>query len=289
MNQRFKIMMILIFPLLFYFNTLDVVVAEGQTDLKEADVENIIEEESQTIEDESIDLKKNQKEESDRQSRHQKEEDLELKDEELAENEVDEKVEQDTESSDASKESVSDEEKISEEPDESKSENSLMSFSTAPPSSFGEGDNGPHVTELKKKLTRLVIRNYPANPSIVYGGSNVRNVSEFQRYYGLEVTGVADEETLAVLESNVNSPYQDGQRGDHIVELKKKLTIIGIGNYPENPSGNFGGSTEVNVRRFQNLYGLNENGIGDDVTLAELDKAMTPKDGVRGQHVVELK
>ncbi|NMA73726.1 MAG: hypothetical protein GX963_06095 [Bacteroidales bacterium] len=156
-------------------------------------------------------------------------------------------------------------------------------------SSFGEGARGTHVVELKLGLSKLGIGNYPANPSDFYGNSTTINVSEFQRYYGLEITGYVNEETLAVLESNVQSPYQNGKSGDHIVDLKKKLTLLGIGNYPTDPSGNFGSSTEINVRRFQVYYDLKENGIGDDVTIAKLNEVIILRDGVRGPHVVELK
>src|SRR5699024_2608835 len=146
-----------------------------------------------------------------------------------------------------------------------------------------------HVVELKKNLTKLGIGNYPASPSNLFGNSTTINVKRFQEYYGIEVTGIVDEETMSVLETNINSPYQNGQQGDHVVELKRNLTILGIGNYPKNPSPNFGDSTEINVRRFQSMYELNQNGIGDDVTIAKLEEVQIPHEGVRGQHVVELK
>ncbi|MFA1821439.1 peptidoglycan-binding protein [Virgibacillus oceani] len=154
---------------------------------------------------------------------------------------------------------------------------------------LSEGTRGQHVVELKKNLTKLGIGNYPKNPSNFFGDSTRYNVEEFQRYYGLEVTGIADEGTLSVLGDNVNSPYQDGERGDHVVELKKNLTTLGIGNYPSSPSNYFGDSTEYNVSEFQRYYGLKVNGIADDVTLAKIEDLLVPHEGVRGQHVVELK
>ncbi|MFA1821440.1 N-acetylmuramoyl-L-alanine amidase [Virgibacillus oceani] len=154
---------------------------------------------------------------------------------------------------------------------------------------YGEGSRGDHVVELKKNLTKLGIGNYPDNPSDFFGDSTKYNVEKFQRYYGLEVTGVADEETLSVLDANVNSPYQDGERGDHIVELKQNLTTMGIGNYPSSPSNYFGDSTENNVKEFQRLHDLKENGIADDVTLAKIEELLELGEGARGQHVVELK
>jgi peptidoglycan hydrolase-like protein with peptidoglycan-binding domain len=154
---------------------------------------------------------------------------------------------------------------------------------------YGEGSRGDHVVELKKNLTKLGIGNYPENPSDFFGDSTRYNVEEFQRYYGLEVTGIADEETLSVLDNNVNSPYQTGERGDHVIELKKNLTTLGIGNYPSSPSNYFGDSTEVNVKEFQRLHDLKENGIADDVTLAKIEELLELSEGTSGQHVVELK
>jgi mannosyl-glycoprotein endo-beta-N-acetylglucosaminidase len=154
---------------------------------------------------------------------------------------------------------------------------------------LSEGTIGQHVVELKKNLTKLGIGNYPTNPSNYFGDSTRYNVEEFQRYYGLEITGIADEETLSVLDDNVNSPYQTGERGDHIVELKKNLTTLGIGNYPSSPSNYYGDSTAYNVKAFQRLHGLNENGIADDITLAKIEELLILREGTSGQHVVELK
>src|SRR5699024_2285099 len=114
--------------------------------------------------------------------------------------------------------------------------------------------------------------NYPDNPSNLFGNSTTINVKRFQDYYGIEVTGIADEKTMSVLEANINSPYQSGQKGNHVVELKRNLSILGIGNYPENPSKSYGNSTDINVRRFQSYYNLNENGIADEVTLNKIQE-----------------
>ena len=161
-----------------------------------------------------------------------------------------------------------------------------LSSATLP---FGQGSKGNHVVELKKNLTKLAIGNYPENPSDFYGDSTTKNVVRFQKYYGLEETGVVDRHTQSAIEENVNSPYQIGESGNHVVELKKNLTTLGIGNYPANPSGSYGDSTARNIIRFQKLYGLNENGIADEVTLAKIDEMLILRQGVSGNHVVKLK
>lgn len=154
---------------------------------------------------------------------------------------------------------------------------------------FEQGTKGDHVVKLKKNLTKLGIGNYPLNPSDFYGDSTTKNVMVFQRYYGLDVTGVVDQQTLSTIETNVNSRYQVGQRGDHIVQLKKNLTVLGIGNYPSNPSITYGDSTARNVIRFQQSNGLIENGIADEVTLAKIEDMLILRLGTSGLHVVNLK
>src|SRR5699024_284877 len=105
-----------------------------------------------------------------------------------------------------------------------------------------------------------------------FGDSTENNVKSFQSYYGLLVSGIADEITLKKIDEVLNSPYQDGKRGTHVVESKKNLRKLGIGNYPANPSNYFGDSTENNVKEFQSLHGLFVSGIADEITIAKIDE-----------------
>src|SRR5699024_6100636 len=63
-------------------------------------------------------------------------------------------------------------------------------------SDYQVGQNGPHVVELKKQLTALGFGNFPKNPSNAYGKVTENVVKEFQAYYRLPVTGIADENTI---------------------------------------------------------------------------------------------
>src|SRR5699024_10176549 len=125
--------------------------------------------------------------------------------------------------------------------------------------------------ELKLKLKDLGIGNYPDNPSENYGNSTERNVREFQLQNGLLPSGIADQETLNLIKKMLTFPYKEGNRHSNIIKLKKMLTLVGVGNYPENPSSYFGDSTTKNVEKFQSYYNdLRQDGIVDKATWRRL-------------------
>src|SRR5699024_9750147 len=158
-------------------------------------------------------------------------------------------------------------------------------------SEYKPGESGEHVRELKKKLTQLGFGNFPSNPSKVYGEVTARVVKEFQEYYSLPVTGIADELTLSKIEEILNPPYKEGHRGLHIVQLKQDLTALGFGNFPRNPSLVYGTVTADVVKEFQEFYNLESDGVTDKVTLDLINNILNNpyKDGASGSHVVQLK
>ncbi|MBU9720598.1 MULTISPECIES: peptidoglycan-binding protein [Bacillaceae] len=169
--------------------------------------------------------------------------------------------------------------------------NKIQQFLSPP---FKNGHIGQHIVELKQDLTTLGFGNFPSNPSGVYGSVTARVVSEFQKYYSLNVTGEADEETISMLEETLSSMFRSGNSGDEIVELKNNLTLLGFGNFPSDPSGAYGSVTARVVSEFQAHYGLIVNGIGDIVTLNKIDILIDEqkppyKSGHNGEHIVNLK
>src|SRR5690625_2794003 len=156
-------------------------------------------------------------------------------------------------------------------------------------SSYQNGERGTHVVKLKEDLTRLGFV-FPKNPSTGYGDVTEKRVREFQKYYGLTINGIADEQTLAKIESLLSSSYQNGERGTHVVKLKEDLTRLGF-VFPKNPSTGYGDVTEKRVREFQKYYGLTINGIADEKTLAKIESLLSSsyQNGERGTHVVKLK
>src|SRR5690625_3986194 len=155
-------------------------------------------------------------------------------------------------------------------------------------SSYQNGERGTHVVKLKEDLTRLGFV-FPKNPSTGYGDVTEKRVREFQKYYGLTINGIADEKTLAKIESLLSSSYQNGERGTHVVKLKEDLTRLGF-VFPKNPSTGYGDVTEKRVREFQKYYGLTINGIADEQTLAKIESLLSSsyQNGERGTHVVKL-
>jgi len=145
-------------------------------------------------------------------------------------------------------------------------------------SKYSNGNSGEHVVELKGNLTKLGFGNFPSNPSKSYGSVTEVVVRDFQEYYNLRVNGIADEITLTKIDEILSSPYQDGRKGNHIVELKKDLTALGFGNFPSDPSKKYGPVTKGVVKDFQKTYGLVVNGIADEVTLAKIEEMLSALD-----------
>src|SRR5699024_9646718 len=133
--------------------------------------------------------------------------------------------------------------------------------------------------------------NFPKNPSIFYGKVTTNVVKEFQSHFGLKNTGVADQHTLDKISEILNSPYQDGNSGEKIKELKIDLTNLGFGRFPSDPSKNYGPVTAGVVIEFQAYYNLPETEIVDEKTYAKIQEVLNApyKDGDRGLAIVEIK
>src|SRR5699024_595223 len=132
------------------------------------------------------------------------------------------------------------------------------------------GDRGEHVVSLKEDLVRLGFASWNP-PTNSYGPITAGVVEDFQDYYNLPVTGIADEATRAKIEEVLTAPYQDGDRGEPIVELKEKLVQLGFGSW-SNPSQFYGSNTIEAVNRFQDHYGYDNPGILTQEMLDKMDE-----------------
>ncbi|BAC14867.1 hypothetical conserved protein [Oceanobacillus iheyensis HTE831] len=133
--------------------------------------------------------------------------------------------------------------------------------------SFQLGDRHEDIIEIKKQLNAIGFGGI--SETNYYGGWTETRVKQFQKYYHLTVTGIVDHTTEEKISSVYNSPFQNGKRHDGTVEIKEKLNRIGFGYITV--STLYGSFTETQVRKFQSHYGLLENGIADEVTIAKLD------------------
>ncbi|WP_373893897.1 peptidoglycan-binding protein [Virgibacillus sp. CBA3643] len=174
--------------------------------------------------------------------------------------------------------------------EEEPGESQLQTTSNESPS-YEDGDSGQHIAELKEKLVELGFANW-SPPTEHYGPITAGVVKDFQTYYDLSVTGIADSETRAKIEEVLNPPYQDGDRGATVVELKEKLVELGFATW-SSPSQFYGSITAGKVEDFQRYYGITPDGVADEDTLGQIEKALEQgvrySDGDSGQYIVELK
>ncbi|MDE5415825.1 peptidoglycan-binding protein [Alkalihalobacterium chitinilyticum] len=149
------------------------------------------------------------------------------------------------------------------------------------------GDVNDRVIDLKIKLIRLDFGGMNVNAT--YGSFTAQRVSQFQAYYGLPSTGIADEATFSKLDEILATPFQDGVRHPDTIELKKKLNWLGYGGM--NLNDMYGSFTAQRVSQFQSAHGLKAHGIADGKTLEKMDTVLSTSFQVGGNHnsVIEFK
>ncbi|MEN2466412.1 peptidoglycan-binding protein [Ornithinibacillus sp. JPR2-1] len=141
-------------------------------------------------------------------------------------------------------------------------------------SPFQVGKQHKDTATLKANLDRLGFG--PLDSTSTYDASTAQAVTNFQKHYGLRVNGIADEVTLAKVNSILASPYQLGNRDNYIITIKEYLNYLGYNNIQV--SDYFGDWTETRLKQFQRDYGLPVSGIADEITLAVLEEAASVKE-----------
>lgn len=156
-------------------------------------------------------------------------------------------------------------------------------------SDLKKGMRHKDVVQLKKDLAKLGFP-VPGNGTTYFGPKTEDKVKDFQRYYGVKVTGIADQKTLDKLKEIVSTPLQYGKRHKDTVQLKKDLELLVLA-VPGNGTTYYGTGTRKRVREFQQKHKLVVNGIADPVTLAKIKELVSVPmaDGVYRQDVVQLK
>src|SRR5690625_88946 len=129
-----------------------------------------------------------------------------------------------------------------------------------------KGVRDPKVIELKNNLDKLgyggiTVTNY-------YGSFTEKRVKQFQKYYGLKVTGEADQATLSKIASLLPNPLSKGKRHKDTIPLKKDLNKLGYGGITV--TNYYGSFTEKRVKQFQKYYDLKVTGEADQATLSKI-------------------
>lgn len=182
-----------------------------------------------------------------------------------------------------------DEEAVKENIESNNSSNPIQTFSTTDVSMpFERGDRHEDIVEIKKKLNHIGFGGI--SETNLFGSWMETRVKQLQDYYGLDVTGKVDDQTLGKIDEVYDSPFQLGKRHEKIPELKEMLNSIGYGNITVTTL--YGNFMDNRVRKFQKDYGLRVNGIVDEITLQkikEIANKTTFKRGDRHVKIVEIK
>ena len=104
-----------------------------------------------------------------------------------------------------------------------------------------QGSTNDLFVEMKQRLNWLGYDNI--SETDYFGGWTTTRLKQFQDDYGLPVNGIAEENTLEMLESTFDATFQQGSRHDKIITMKQYLNKLGFDNIAE--TNYFGNWTET--------------------------------------------
>lgn len=122
----------------------------------------------------------------------------------------------------------------------------------------GGARDDENSTDVKDIQERLIALNYLSGKADgIFGAGTRRALESFQELNGLEVTGVADEKTLAKLEDSKAAPMPtpeptprtNGAKGEDIKAVQEALRVMGF--MAGNADGSYGNATGESVKRYQ--------------------------------------
>ncbi|NEO98348.1 MAG: hypothetical protein F6K58_06645 [Symploca sp. SIO2E9] len=142
------------------------------------------------------------------------------------------------------------------------------------------GSSGPAVTKLQNSLRAAGVYSGPVTG--YYGRLTQAAVRDFQQAKALPVTGIADANTLSLLQGTSGSitpapitttpiaaaQLRRGNSGQSVTQLQNRMRDLGVYSGPV--TGFYGELTEAAIRNFQRSKELPATGIADANTLAAL-------------------
>lgn len=114
------------------------------------------------------------------------------------------------------------------------------------------GDTGEDVLALQTRLKEL---GYYSGPlSSKYAELTRKAVREVQDVYGLEVSGIADNDTQTLIFSTCYKPLKYGDSGSLVQKMQERLKELGY--LSARATGSFYQQTQAALKAFQDDYGL---------------------------------
>ncbi|MBN2247754.1 MAG: peptidoglycan-binding protein [Coriobacteriia bacterium] len=142
---------------------------------------------------------------------------------------------------------------------------------------IAQGDRGPAVEDVQKRLLVLGFDLGPTGIDGVFLGATLAAVRRFQHERGLSEDGTVGDETWAAL---VDATFRLGDRllylrypylhGADVSVLQGALNVLGFACGP--PDGIFGAFTERAVGEFQSNVGLPRDGIAGPETVRAIER-----------------
>ena len=155
---------------------------------------------------------------------------------------------------------------------------------TTAPGDLALGAQGAAVTALQQALTASGVF-VPGGADGVFGTATQTAVKNYQRWNGLEVTGIANAATLTKLNANAGAApaaapaatsapnpsvgLKIGAQGTLVKGLQQALINSGI-SILGGADGSFGAATKAALISYQGANGLTASGVVDDATAAKL-------------------
>ncbi len=121
------------------------------------------------------------------------------------------------------------------------------------------GDKGDAVLQLQTRLRSLYYYTGPLSGE--YGNMTQNAVAAVQKAYGLDVTGIADPDTLDLIYGECYRPLKYNDQGDDVKALQERLSELGY--YSGSVSGKYLDKTKAGIALFQAEFGMEDSGSAD--------------------------
>ncbi|GAE32768.1 peptidoglycan-binding protein [Alkalihalobacillus hemicellulosilyticus] len=143
--------------------------------------------------------------------------------------------------------------------------------------------------DLKIKLGKLGF-NVSNNPTTYFGTVTESKLKEFQQTYGLTANGIANSETVTLLNELTRKVYSNGDRHEEVIQIKQYLDVMGF-SVSSNPTTLYGSITATAISNFQAANNLPKTGIADSRTINQLTNLATGplRQGMYRDDVIQLK